>query len=289
MKITKAVIPVAGLGTRLLPITKSMPKEMLPLLDKPVIHYVVEEAMKSGLTDILLVIGKGKRAIIDYFDRSFDLEHLLKIKGNDELYKEIEEIGELVDLHYVQQKLPLGLGDAILHAENHVNDEPFAVLLGDDVIINETPGISQLLEKYYKYKSSIIGTETVPMEDVVKYGIISGKTVSPDMIKVDSMIEKPSIEKAPSNTAIIGRYILEPSVFTSLKKTTPGKNNELQLTDALINMLNKGDDIFAQKIHGKRYDIGTVLGFIQANFEAALLDDRYSVDLKQIISKLEIK
>ncbi len=286
MKITKAVIPVAGLGTRLLPITKSMPKEMLPLLDKPVIHYVVEEAINAGIDDILLIIGKGKRTIVDYFDRSFDLEYFLKTTGKYEQFAKIEEIGDMVDLHYVQQKIPLGLGDAILHAKKHVNGEPFAVLLGDDVIISESPAISQLINVFSKYKTSVLGTEFVPIEDVVKYGIVSGSNLSSDLVKVTSLIEKPSVNQAPSNNAIIGRYILTPEIFDSLENIKPGYNNELQLTDALVDMLKNGEDIVAKRIKGNRYDVGDILGLITANVEMALNNDKYSTEMEAFLSKI---
>jgi len=286
VKITKAVIPVAGLGTRLLPITKSMPKEMLPLLDKPVIHYVVEEAINAGLDDILLIIGKGKRAIVDYFDRSFDLEYFLKATGKYEQYAEIEEIGDMVDLHFVQQKIPLGLGDAILHAKKHMNGEPFAVLLGDDVLVSEPPAISQLLKVFSKYQNSVVGTELVPIEDVVKYGIVSGSNLSSDLIKVGSMIEKPTIAEAPSNIAIIGRYVLNPDIFDSLEHIKPGRNNELQLTDALIDSMKNGGEILAKQIHGKRYDIGSIIGLISANVEMALLSDKYSAEMRLVLSEI---
>jgi UTP--glucose-1-phosphate uridylyltransferase len=287
VKIKKAVIPVAGLGTRLLPITKSMPKEMLPLLDKPVIHYVVEEAMKAGLDDILLIIGKGKRAIVDYFDRSFDLEYLLKLSGKNEKYCEIEEIGELVDLHYVQQKIPLGLGDAILHAKKHVNDEPFAVLLGDDVILNEKPAILQLIKEYNRHNCSIVGTELVKREEVTKYGIVSGTPISEGLIKINNMVEKPTIKESPSNLAIIGRYILKPSIFSSLESIKKGKNNELQLTDALFNLIKKNKCVMAKKIRGIRFDIGDVPSYISANVRLALMDDRYKNSIKNLLSSIE--
>ncbi|MDK2915181.1 MAG: UTP--glucose-phosphate uridylyltransferase [Thermococcaceae archaeon] len=281
MKIRKAVIPAAGLGTRMLPITKSMPKEMLPIVDKPVIHYVVEEAIRAGIDDILIITGKGKRAIEDYFDRSFELEYYLREKGKLEELKQVEEIGEMVDIYYVRQKKPLGLGDAILHAEKHVNGEPFAVLLGDDIIVSEKPGIQQLIEVANKYSSPVIGVEKVPWEIVNRYGIVDGTQIDNDLYEVRDLIEKPSLEEAPSNIAIIGRYVLPPEIFGILKKTPPGKGGELQLTDALRILVSERK-IFAKRISGKRYDVGTRLGFIRANIELGLLRQ----DLKEQINAL---
>lgn len=267
--IRKAVIPAAGLGTRMLPITKSMPKEMLPIVDRPVIHYVVEEAVKAGIDDILIVTGKGKRAIEDYFDRSFELEYYLRERGKVGELKQVEEIGEMVDIYYVRQKKPLGLGDAILHAEKHVNGEPFAVLLGDDVIVSEKPGIKQLMEVSQKKKAPVIGVEKVPRELVSRYGIIEGEPVGDGLYKINNLIEKPSTKEAPSNIAIIGRYILHPEIFDVLKKLKPGKNDEIQLTEALGEMVNQGFRMFAYEIQGKRYDTGTPEGWLRANFDMA--------------------
>ena len=270
MRVRKAVIPAAGLGTRLLPITKSMPKEMLPIVDRPVIHYVVEEAVKAGIDDILIITGKGKRAIEDYFDRSFELEFYLKERGKEKELKEIEEIGEMVDIHYVRQKKPLGLGDAILHAEKHVNGEPFAVLLGDDIIINETPAIKQLVEVFEHFDTPVLGVERVSWEDVSKYGIVDGKEIQDRLYQVVDLIEKPSREEAPSNVAIIGRYVLTPEVFDALREVKPDKGGEIQLTDALRLLVGRGNKMLAKEIEGKRYDVGDKFGFIRANIEIAL-------------------
>ncbi|ASA78487.1 UTP--glucose-1-phosphate uridylyltransferase GalU [Thermococcus sp. 5-4] len=269
MKVRKAVIPAAGLGTRMLPITKSMPKEMLPIVDKPVIHYVVEEAIKAGIDDILIITGKGKRAIEDYFDRSFELEYYLREKGKVNELRQIEEIGEMVDIYYVRQKKPLGLGDAILHAEKHVNGEPFAVLLGDDIIISQKPAIGQLMEVAKRRDAAVIGVEEVPFELVGRYGIVDGEKVEDGLYRIRSLVEKPSPEEAPSNIAIIGRYVLTPDVFDALKETSPGKGGEIQLTDALGALL-KEQEMFAKKIEGKRYDVGSRVGFIRANLELSL-------------------
>ncbi|EEB73863.1 UTP--glucose-1-phosphate uridylyltransferase GalU [Thermococcus sp. AM4] len=269
MRVKKAVIPAAGLGTRMLPITKSMPKEMLPIVDKPVIHYVVEEAIKAGIDDILIVTGKGKRAIEDYFDRSFELEFYLREKGKFEELKQIEEIGEMVDIYYVRQKKPLGLGDAILHAEKHVNGEPFAVLLGDDIIVSEEPGIKQLIEIAERREAPVVGVERVPWELVSRYGIVDGKPLGDGLYQVRHLVEKPSPKEAPSNVAIIGRYVLTPEVFDALRETPPGRGGELQLTDALQRILSS-QNIFAKEIKGERYDVGSKLGFVIANIELSL-------------------
>ncbi|ASJ06242.1 UTP--glucose-1-phosphate uridylyltransferase GalU [Thermococcus pacificus] len=281
MRVRKAVIPAAGLGTRMLPITKSMPKEMLPIVDKPVIHYVVEEAIKAGIDDILIITGKGKRAIEDYFDRSFELEYYLREKGNLGQLRQVEEIGEMVDIYYVRQKKPLGLGDAILHAEKHVNGEPFAVLLGDDIIISEKPGIKQLIEVAEKKDAPVIGVEEVPWELVSRYGIVEGELVSRSLYRIKDMVEKPSPSEAPGNIAIIGRYILPPEIFEFLRRTPPGKGGEIQLTDALREML-KEQDMFAKVIDGERYDVGSRAGFIRANLEISLSRG----DLREEVIKL---
>ena len=270
MKVRKAVIPAAGLGTRMLPITKSMPKEMLPIVDKPVIHYVVEEAIKAGIDDILIITGKGKRAIEDYFDRSFELEYYLRERGKVNELKQIEEIGEMVDIYYVRQKKPLGLGDAILHAEKHVNGEPFAVLLGDDIIISQKPAIKQLIDVAKRKKAPVIGVESVPRELVSKYGIIDGESIGNGLYKVKDLVEKPSPQDAPSNIAIIGRYVLIPEIFDALRETPLGGGGEIQLTDALRTLL-KGREMFAKRIEGKRYDVGSRIGFIIANLDISLL------------------
>ena len=267
MRVRKAVIPAAGLGTRLLPLTKSMPKEMLPIVDRPAIHYVVEEAVKSGIDDILIITGKGKRAIEDYFDRNFELEFYLKEKGKLEALKQIEEIGEMVDIYYVRQKKPLGLGDAILHAEKHVNGEPFAVLLGDDIIVSHNPAIKQLIDVAERKKAPVIGVERVPWELVNRYGIVDVRPVEQGLYQVRNLIEKPSPQEAPSNVAIIGRYVLIPEIFDALRETPPGKGGEIQLTDALHILLKRERTIFAKEVKGKRYDIGSKEGWIYANIE----------------------
>jgi len=271
MLIKKAVIPAAGLGTRMLPITKSMPKEMLPVGTKPVIHYVVEEAIKAGIDDILIITGKGKRAIEDYFDRNFELEYYLRERGKERELKLVREISEMVDIYYVRQKKPLGLGDAILHAEKHVNGEPFVVLLGDDIIVSERPGIGQLVEVYERFNAPVLGVETVEWEAVEKYGIVAGEEVESGLYKVKDLVEKPKKEEAPSNVAIVGRYVLTPEVFDALREVKPDKRGEIQLTDALRLLVGNGRSMYAKTIEGKRYDVGTPEGWLRANVELGRL------------------
>ncbi|QDA30612.1 UTP--glucose-1-phosphate uridylyltransferase GalU [Thermococcus indicus] len=267
MRIRKAVIPAAGLGTRMLPITKSMPKEMLPVGTKPVIHYVVEEAIRAGIDDILIITGKGKRAIEDYFDRNFELEYYLKERGKDRELRVVEEIGEMVDIYYVRQKKPLGLGDAIRYAEKHVNGEPFAVLLGDDIVTSEKPAMKQMMDVYSRFKCTVLGVEKVAWKDVEKYGIISGNQIEDGIYEVNNLIEKPKRGEAPSNVAIIGRYILEPEIFDALREVPPDSRGEVQLTDALGLLLRKGQRIVAKEVLGQRYDVGTLEGWLRANME----------------------
>jgi len=284
VRVRKAVIPAAGLGTRMLPITKSMPKEMLPVVDRPVIHYVVEEAIRAGIDDILIITGKGKRAIEDYFDRSFELEYYLRERGKVDKLKQVEEIGEMVDIYYVRQKKPLGLGDAILHAEKHVNGEPFAVLLGDDIVINNKPAVKQLMEIFERFNAPVLGVERVAWDDVSKYGIVYGTKIRGSLYEVRDLIEKPPREKAPSNVAIVGRYVLTPEVFDALRNVKPDKNGEIQLTDALRSLVKEGTKMLAREVEGKRYDVGTKVGFIRANIEIALAREELR---KEIISTME--
>lgn len=231
--VKKAVILAAGLGTRFLPVTKSMPKEMLPLIDRPVIHYVVKEAVASGIDDIIIITGRGKRAVEDYFDESPELEmHLMK-NGRDDLLSIVKDVSSLVDIHYIRQKEPLGLGDAVLRAEKHIGDEPFAVLLGDDIIKNSVPCTKQLIKIFKKHKSSVIGVKKVPEDKVSRYGIIKGREIEDGLYHVEDIVEKPTIENAPSNIAAVGRYVFTPEIFDCIKKTVPGVGNEIQLTDAI--------------------------------------------------------
>jgi len=265
----KAVIPAAGLGTRFLPATKTQPKEMLPLVDKPAIHYVVKEAVDSGIEDILIITGRGKRAIEDYFDRSIELEDLLRAKGDRKQLAEIEEISSMADIHYIRQKEARGLGHAILCAEKHVGDESFVVLLGDDIVFSKKPCTRQCVELYEKHKASIIAVEHVPRSMISSYGVVKGRHVSENLVLIEDLVEKPSPENAPSDLGILGRYVLTPEIFKFLKETKPGKNNEIQLTDAL-RMLGKVQKMYAYIIEGKRYDLGNKLDYMKASIECAL-------------------
>ena len=267
--IRKAVIPVAGLGTRFLPATKAQPKEMLPIVDKPVIQYIVEEAVRAGIRQIIFVTGRHKRAIEDHFDRNLELERALEEKGKEELLKIVREISELADFIYIRQKEPLGLGHAILTAEPAVGNEPFAVFLGDDVMVSEPPAIKQLMEVFERYKCSVLGLEEVPQEEVSKYGIAGGKEIDRGVIKVEELVEKPSPEEAPGNLAIAGRYILTPEIFEMLRNTKPGKGGEIQLTDAIAKLMER-EVVYGRIMEGKRYDTGSKLGFLEATVDFAL-------------------
>lgn len=267
--IRKAVIPAAGLGTRFLPATKSMPKEMLPIIDKPIIHFVVEEAIASGIEDIIIITGRGKRAIEDYFDTSPELENHLLQNEKYELLREVKDISSLADIHYIRQKEPKGLGDAVLKAEKHVGDEPFAVLLGDDIIKGNVPCIGQLMNLFEKYNKSIIAVEEVPKEKVSSYGMIKGREIAESTYLVEDIIEKPSLEEAPSNIGTVGRYVLAPEIFDGIKETSPGKGNEIQLTDAIKMLMEKGE-VYAYAFGGKRYDAGDKLGYVKAIVDFAL-------------------
>jgi len=267
--IRKAVIPAAGLGTRFLPATKSMPKEMLPIIDKPVIQFVVEEAILSGIEDIIIITGRGKRAIEDYFDTSPELENHLRQNEKYEALREVKDISSLADIHYIRQKEPNGLGDAVLKAEKHVGDEPFAVMLGDDIIKAEIPCITQLMNLFERDKKSVIAVEAVAKEKIRDYGIIKGREIEKSVYLVEDIIEKPSLEEAPSNIGTVGRYILTPEIFDCVKETPPGKGNEIQLTDA-IRMLIKEEDVYGYAFTGKRYDAGDKIGYVKAIVDFAL-------------------
>ncbi len=264
-KINKAVIPAAGFGTRFLPATKSQPKEMLPIVDKPTIQYVVEEAVDAGITDILMIIGKGKRAIEEHFDRNMELEYQLEDTQQFEILEEIRAITNLADIHFVWQRELNGLGDAIRYAHHHVNNEPFAILLGDTLIESTYGSVTrQLIEVFGKHKGSVVALEEVPPEVVSRYGIIGGSEVDKNIFKVSDFIEKPGVEEAPSNLAIASRYVFTPAIFEYLRKVKPGKNGEVQLTDAMQLML--GDhNLFGFRFDGIRYDIGNKLDFLKTN------------------------
>jgi UTP--glucose-1-phosphate uridylyltransferase len=269
MKVRKAVIPAAGLGTRFLPATKAQPKEMLPIVDKPTIQYIVEEAIASGIEDILIVTGRGKRAIEDHFDKSYELEDILKRKGEDELLSLVQSISNLANVNYVRQKEPRGLGHAIHCARSFIGNEPFAVMLGDDIVDSEVPCLRQMIEVYEKYSTTVLGVQRVAQEDVSKYGIIKCTEVDHRIFRVEDMVEKPDQDNAPSNVAILGRYIIEPEIFAYLEEVTPGKGGEIQLTDAL-KMLLSSRSMIAYDFIGKRYDVGNKIGFLQATVEFAL-------------------
>jgi len=282
-KVRKAVIPVAGFGTRFLPATKATPKEMMPIVDKPIIQYIVEEAVASGIETIIFVTGRHKRAIEDHFDYAPDLEHALEKAGKTELLEIIRSVSNLAEFIYVRQKEQLGLGHAILTAEKAVGNEPFAVLLGDELIINDqNPGLKQLIDVYYKFGKSVIGTTEVPREETSKYGIVDGKTIEDGIKLVNYMVEKPSPEEAPSTSAIIGRYVLTPNIFDALKRTPFGKGNELQLTDALM-LLREEEVIYSKDIEGIRHDTGNKLGYIKAIIDFALERQDTKDFIKQLI------
>ena len=283
--IRKAVIPAAGFGTRFLPATKSQPKEMLPIVDTPVIQYVVEEAVAAGITDILMVIGKGKRAIEEHFDRSFQLESQLLEKNKTAELETVRRISELADIHFVWQKEMKGLGDAINCARFHVNDEPFAVLLGDTVMDAAVPATKQLVDVYEQYESPVVLLEEVDRSRVSKYGVIDGKEVGAGVYKVDNFVEKPSIEEAPSNLVIASRYIFTPDIFDYIAKTKPGKGGEIQITDAM-GMMVRDRDMYGVKLEGRRCDIGNPEGFVRTNIEFALKRDDMAENIREYIKKL---
>ena len=282
-KIRKAVIPVAGFGTRFLPATKASPKEMMPIVDKPIIQYIVEEAVASGIEDIIFVTGRHKRAITDHFDYAPELEYALKKSGKEEYVNLIREISDMANFVYIRQKEQLGLGHAILMAEHVVGDEPFAVLLGDELIYNETnPGIGQLMEVYAKYGKTVLGTTEVPKEETYKYGIVEGKPIEEGIRLINSLVEKPEPEEAPSTSAIIGRYVLTPKIFKILKRTPLGKGGELQLTDALA-LLREEEVIYSKDIEGIRHDTGNKIGYIKAIIDFALLREDTRDDVSKLI------
>ena len=270
-KVRKAIIPAAGLGTRFLPATKAMPKEMLPIVDKPTIQYIVEEAIESGIEDIIIVTGKGKRAIEDHFDHAPELERNLEEKGKKELLEKVQKASNMADIHYIRQKEPKGLGHAVWCARNFIGNEPFAVLLGDDIVQAETPGLRQLMDEYEKTLSSIIGVQQVPEDETHRYGIIDPLTKEGRRYQVKNFVEKPKPGTAPSNLAILGRYIFTPEIFMYLEKQEVGAGGEIQLTDA-IQKLNEIQRVFAYDFEGKRYDVGEKLGFIQTTLEFAMQD-----------------
>ncbi len=269
MKVRKAIIPAAGLGTRFLPATKAQPKEMLPIVDKPTLQYIIEEAVRSGIEEILIITGRNKTSIENHFDKSVELELELEKKGKDDLLKEIRQISDMVNIHYIRQKEPRGLGHAIHCAKSFIGEEPFAVLLGDDIVHARKPCLKQMIEAYDEYKTSILGVQEVAKEDVSKYGIVDGKHIEDRVYKVKGLVEKPATENAPSNVAILGRYIINPAIFEILEHTKPGKGGEIQLTDALKELAEQ-EAMYAYNFEGKRYDVGNKQGFLEATVEYAL-------------------
>lgn len=288
-KIRKAVIPAAGFGTRFLPATKATPKEMLPIVDKPTIQYIVEEALQSGIEEILIISGHAKRAIEDHFDTNPGLEMHLESHGQESLLKMVRSISE-INIHYIRQKHMRGLGDAILCARSFIDDEPFAVLLGDDVVYNETnPALRQMIDIYNDLGATILGCQEVPLEKVSSYGIVAGVPVEgKNVLRVTNMIEKPSIEEAPSRTAVLGRYIITPDVFEVLARTEPGKGGEIQLTDAIQTMASR-EAVYAYCFKGKRYDVGDKLGFLKATVEYALRRPDLGEPFRQYLTDLMTK
>jgi len=281
----KVVIPAAGLGTRFLPATKAQPKEMLPVVDKPTIQYVVEEAVESGITDIIIITGRGKRAIEDHFDKSYELEHRLTESGNSDGLEEIRRVASMADIFYIRQKEQLGLGHAILCAKKHVGREPFAVMLGDDIVVNDKPCMEQLLRVHSEKGASVVGVESVPESQIAKYGVIDGTEESDGVYKVKDLVEKPSPEDAPSDLAVIGRYVFEPQIFDYLERVEPGKNGEIQLTDAM-RMLCKERKLYGLRLSGRRFDIGSKVDWIRATVELGLERPDLEGDLRPALRRL---
>lgn len=288
-KVTKAIIPAAGFGTRFLPATKSQPKEMLPVVDKPTIQYIVEEAVESGIQDILIVIGRYKSVIEDHFDRSVELEMELERKGKYDMLEQIQDIAGMANIQFVRQKTALGLGHAVYCARNFIGDEPFAVMLGDDIV--DAPGypcLKQMIDLFEREQCSILGVKEVALQDIHKYGVVDGDKVADGLYTVRNLVEKPKAEAAPSNVAIMGRYIITPAVFDILEKTAPGAGDEIQLTDALKTLAAK-EKMLAYAFKGNRYDVGDKLGFLQATVEFALqrdnLRDDFLAYLERVVQK----
>jgi len=283
--ISKAVIPVAGYGTRLLPVTKSQPKEMLPIVDKPAVQYVVREAIDSGVESILFVTGRGKRAIEDYFDYAVELELELENKGKFDLLQEVRDIGEMIRIFYVRQKLQRGLGDAIYQAKRFINDAPFAVLLADDIIDTTDPVLRQMIDLYRKRPGIILAVTRIPREEISQWGVIQGMEVGEGTFEVEDLIEKPDPDEAPSDLAIVGRYILTPSIFEAIDKVSPGKGGEIQLTDSIRSLLNK-EKIYAYEFQGTYYGVGDKVGFLKANVAFALKRKDIGEELKGFLKQI---
>jgi UTP--glucose-1-phosphate uridylyltransferase len=285
VKVHKAVIPAAGLGTRFLPATKAQPKEMLPLVDKPAIQYVVEEAVRSGITDILIVTGRGKRNLEDHFDRSFELEHTLESAGKHDDLKTVRAISEMASIHYIRQPKPAGLGDAVAHAEHHMGGEPFAVLLGDDIVATENPLLDRMIGVYERYGRSVLAVQEVRREEIHLYGAIKPEWVEDDLARVVDIVEKPSPDRAPSNLAAIGRYVLTPEIFDAIRDTPPGAGGEIQLTDALAS-LARDQAVYAYRFEGARYDIGKKLDYLKATVELAASREDIGPEFRDFLADL---
>jgi UTP--glucose-1-phosphate uridylyltransferase len=286
MIVKKAIIPAAGLGTRFLPATKALPKEMLPIVDKPTMQYIIEEAVASGIEEILIITGRNKKSIEDHFDKSVELELELETKNKDELLKQVKDISNMVNIHFIRQKEPKGLGHAINCARAFVGNEPFAVMLGDDIVDAKIPCLKQLMNCFDEKQSTIVGVQEVDKENVDKYGIVDGVQISDRVYKVNNLVEKPRVDLAPSNVAILGRYIITPEIFDILDDTAPGKGGEIQLTDALKTLISK-QDLFAYVFEGRRYDVGDKLGFLEATVEFALKRDDLKVPFMQYLQTLK--
>jgi UTP--glucose-1-phosphate uridylyltransferase len=286
-KIRKAVFPAAGLGTRFLPATKASPKEMLPLVDKPLIQYGVEEAVASGIESILIVTGRDKTTIEDHFDISFELEHMLKERGKDALFAEVRAVSEMARVSYTRQKEALGLGHAIYQGKDFVGDEPFAAVLADDIVDAKVPALKQMIDVYEKYDAPVIATMQVEGEAISRFGVIDADEVEPGVFQIKDMVEKPPLADAPSDLAIIGRYILTPDIFPAIEQTTPGAIGEIQITDAMRHLL-KSRPFYALKLNGRRHDAGDKLGFLIANVELALKRDDLRSDFREYLRSLDL-
>jgi UTP--glucose-1-phosphate uridylyltransferase len=286
-RIRKAVFPAAGLGTRFLPATKASPKEMLPLVDKPLIQYVVEEAVESGIESIIIVTGRGKTAIEDHFDISFEMEHLLRERGKEEMLRQIRAISDMARISYVRQREALGLGHAILQARDFAEGEPFAVMLSDDIVDSPTPALKQMLDVYDKYGSPVLGTMQVEGEAISRFGVIDAEEVSDGVYKIRDMVEKPPFAEAPSDLAIIGRYILTPDIFDELEQTRPGAGGEIQITDAMRSLLRKRP-FYAVRFQGTRHDAGDKLGFLIATVDFALKRPDLAPDFVKYLKSLKL-
>jgi UTP--glucose-1-phosphate uridylyltransferase len=288
MKIRKAVIPAAGLGVRFLPATKALPKEMIPIVDKPTIQYIIEEAVNSGIEDILIITGRDKKAIEDHFDKSRILEDHLRSKGKQDLLEIVKQTSSLADIHYVRQKEPRGLGHAVYCARRFVGNEPFAVLLGDDIVRGEVPCLKQMMDLYEQVQASVIGVQEVPQADVSKYGIIDAAPLKDNIFRIHNLVEKPSPEQAPSRLAIMGRYIIEPEIFDILARTGPGAGDEIQLTDAL-KVLAGQKEMYGLVFEGKRYDVGDKLGYLKAMVEFALARPDLAEEFRRYLEEIVVE